>query len=334
MNVSVVVPVYNGARYVRKTLDALAGLEPAAGGSVEVVVVDDGSRDETPDIVAGYPFRLIRQDNRGPASARNTGWRASQGGVVCFTDSDCIPPPRWVGGLLGAFDDPDVGAVAGSYDLANPARVLPRLIQAEILDRHRRMGEFVRAAGTYNMAVRREVLEAVGGFDEGYPTASGEDNDLSYRIQKAGRRIAFRPGCRVAHHHPERVGKYLKSQFVHGYWRSRLYRRHPEFLAGDDYTRKRDLLDAFLATCAVLLVPFSIWHPLPIGVSLLFVLGVLLLVEAYTAGRLARAERDWTLLPAGAAVFTARAFARAAGWYCGLARWLAAGKDSTGGMRR
>ena len=334
MNVSVVVPVYNGARHVRQTLDALARLEPAAGGAVEVVVVDDGSRDETPDIVAGYPFRLIRQANRGPASARNAGWRASTGGVVYFTDSDCIPPPGWIGGLLGAFDDPDVGAAAGSYDLANPRRVLPRLIQAEILDRHRRMGDFVRAAGTYNMAVRREVLESVGGFDEGYPTASGEDNDLSYRIQKAGRRIAFRPACRVAHHHPERVGKYLKSQFVHGYWRSRLYRRHPEFLAGDDYTRKRDLLDAFLATCAVLLVPFSVWHPLPIGVSLLFVLGVLVLVEAFTSGRLALAGRDWALLPAGAAILTARAFVRAAGWYWGLAAMLGPGGKSNGGVRR
>jgi glycosyltransferase involved in cell wall biosynthesis len=333
MRVSVVVPVYNSRRYLRQNLEALADLEEN-GHEVEVVVVDDGSTDGTPDLVAEYPFRLIRQDNQGPAAARNTGWRNSTGQIVFFTDSDCLPPPGWIHGLLPPFAAADVGAAAGSYEVANPAKLLPRLIQAEIRYRHHRMGEFIRAAGTYNMAVRRLVLEQVGGFDQSYPTASGEDNDLSYRILKAGWRIAFQPECRVGHYHPDRIGKYLRSQFVHGYWRSRLYRRHPEFLSGDDYTRKRDLMDSFLAACAMGLLPLVPCFPVPLGCCLAFVLVLLLAVDAVSAGGIALETRDWRLFPAGAGMFVVRAFVRVAGAGWGLVRMLGRSDSSLGEVKR
>jgi GT2 family glycosyltransferase len=72
------------------------------------------------------------------------------------------------------------------------------------------------------------------------------DNDLSYRIIKKGWRIAFRPQAKVAHHHPERVWKYLLEQYRHGFWRAKLYKAHPDMTGGDDYTRVRDRIEPIL----------------------------------------------------------------------------------------
>jgi len=322
MKLSVVIPAFNSARYIRRSLDAVMALE-AGGHELEVVVVDDGSTDGTAELVQAYPVRLVRQGNAGPAGARNTGWRHAAGEFVFFTDSDCVPSPGWLLGLLPGFDDPRTGAVAGSYAIANPESWLARLIQAEIAGRHRRMPDFVKAGGTYNLAVRRKLLERLGGFDESFPTASGEDNDLSYRIREAGYRIAFRRDCRVSHHHPERLGNYVRTQFVHGYWRFRLYRKHPRYMSGDDYTRPGDMAEIVLAALVPAGVVASAAVPAWGGLPAAGPLGALLALEAFAAGRLAAANRDWVLGPAGAFVYTIRAFYRAGGLAAGAAGALA-----------
>jgi len=179
------------------------------------------------------------------------------------------------------------------------------------------------------------VLEQVGGFDESFPTASAEDNDLSYRIRQAGYRIAFRPDCRVAHHHPENLWRYLRTQCVHGFWRSRLYRKHPAFMSGDDYTRPRDMLDVVLALVipgAALLaaagVPWAGWAAA--GAA-----GALLLLEGWAAAGIAREAREFGLWPLGLAVLTLRAFARMAGWVSGfLTPGIRNGGNNRGRMRR
>jgi len=334
MKVAVVVPCFNSARYIERTLDALQQLD-SGGHELEFVLVDDGSIDDTAERISRRGVTVIRQPNAGPAAARNTGWRRAAGEVVCFTDADCVPPPGWVVGLLAGLDAADVGAVAGGYAAANDDQPLARLIQAEIAYRHRRMPAFVRAGGTYNLAVRRTVLEQVGGFDESFPTASAEDNDLSYRIRQAGYRIAFRPGCRVAHHHPERIGTYLRTQYIHGFWRSRLYRKHPTFVSGDDYTRPRDMLDVALALVipgaalsAAAGVPWAGWAA---GGAT----GALLLLEGWAATGVAREAREFGLWPLGLTVFALRAFARMSGWVLGfLTPSLRGGQGSRGRMRR
>jgi glycosyltransferase involved in cell wall biosynthesis len=333
MKVSVVVPCYNSARYIEGTLDALGRLEPGEH-ELEIILVDDGSTDDTAERIKYRPVTLIRQPNGGPAAARNSGWRAASGEIVCFTDADCIPPAGWLRCLLAGFEIPEVGAVAGSYEAANPGRLLARLIQAEIAYRHRRMPQFVRAGGTYNLAVRRVVLEAVGGFDESFPAASGEDNDLSYRIRRAGHRIAFCPQCRVAHYHPEAWLAYLRTQYIHGYWRSRLHRKHPVFLSGDDYTRLRDILDCALALG---IIPAGIaagagWPGAAWAVAGLA--AALLGLESWAAAGIAREAREIRLLFAGLAVFTVRAFARMAGWISGLVSAAFGGRAFAGGRIR
>jgi glycosyltransferase involved in cell wall biosynthesis len=213
---------------------------------VEVIVVDDGSTDDTAAVAESAGATVIRQQNAGPAAARNRGWQSATGRFICFTDSDCIPTAGWLENLLDGFTDSHIGAVAGSYEIANPRSWLARWVHQEIMERHKRMPPFVRAFGSYNVAIPRHVLQATGGFDPLYRRASGEDNDLSYRIIKKGWRIAFRPQAKVAHYHPERLWPYLMQQYRHGFWRAKMYKDHPDMTGGDGYTRLRDRIEPIL----------------------------------------------------------------------------------------
>ncbi|MBI5014206.1 MAG: glycosyltransferase [Deltaproteobacteria bacterium] len=315
-DVTVCVPVYNAARTIARLLEGLG--RQATERPFEVVLVDDGSTDATPALLASLPsgVRAVRQVNAGPAAARNRAAREGRGAALLFTDSDCVPRPDWLERSMACLEaHPEAVAVGGSYDIANPGSRLARLIHAEIMWRHASLGTYVRFAGSYNFAVRRQAFEAVGGFSTRYRNASAEDNDLSYRLLGLGR-IVFCAESLVAHHHTERLGKYLKEQYLHGRWRAMLYREHPAMARGDDYTRWTDVADVPLSLgslAAALLWPLSGG----LGWAVLLGLGTLVglksvqgvQVSCYGAGAGAAGF---------AAVAAARAFARSLGFAAGL----------------
>jgi len=203
--------------------------------------VDDGSTDGTSALARRYPVRVIEQPRHGPAAARNAGARRACGDVVVFTDSDCVPEPAWLARLLTGFRDADTVGVGGSYGMGDDASLLARLIHEEIVARHGRFGDEVDFLGSFNVAYRRDAFHDVGGFDETFLRASGEDNDLAYRLQDAGGILRFVPDARVAHYHPTRLWPYLRTQARHGYWRMKLYRKHPRRSRGDHYAGPGDL---------------------------------------------------------------------------------------------
>ena len=320
MKVSVVIPAYNAQETIG---EAVAQSLAQARGPIEVdvVVVDDGSNDNTAKVAQSAGATVIRQENAGPAAARNRGWESANGQFICFTDSDCIPKAGWIENLLDGFTDQQIGAVAGSYDIANNNSWLARWVQQEIMERHKRMGSFVRAFGSYNVAIPRFVLQATGGFDPVYRRASGEDNDLSYRIIKEGWRIAFRPRAKVAHYHPEKLRRYIMEQYHHGFWRAKLYKDHPDMIRGDDYTRLRDRLEPILV---IGIIGFSI--PALLG-SASFIWPLLIFLATYTTMHLSWPVSWWLgegrigAFPYGAVTFL-RGFSRTVGFCVGIFRFV------------
>ena len=244
--VSIVIPAFNAEKTITETIRACLGQDYSR--IEEIIVVDDGSADRTGERVKAYPgIRYIRQDNSGPAQARNKGAGLSAGDVICFTDADCVPQPDWVRILVAQFSDPSVGAVMGSYGIVNPQSWLARAVYREIVFRHQQMPLYPKAFGSYNVAIRKSVFSEVGGFNGEYPRASGEDNDLSYRILTGGYKIFFAKNALVGHHHPEAVKKYLLEQYRHGFWRFKMYQTYPGMMRGDDYTFWKDPLEIILA---------------------------------------------------------------------------------------
>jgi glycosyltransferase involved in cell wall biosynthesis len=318
--VSVVIPAYNAEDTIAAAIESVLAQDYAH--PVELVVVDDGSTDATADIVRRYPAVVyIHQENAGPASARNHGARVSKGSTLFFTDSDCCPERSWISKMMQGFAQEGVMVVAGSYGIANVASRLARVIHEEIIFRHRvLMPEFPKAFGSYNVAIRREVFEAVGGFNAQYRRASGEDNDLSYKIIARGERIFFQRDACVDHYHQESLPRYLKEQFRHGVWRLRIYVDHPGMMAGDGYTFWKDMIE-IPVVAAHLLIFF--W-PIPALMLLL----LFLLFEIVFCGIMMGARRD--IFFAGYVLWL-RSFMRTAGFFSGFFILL---KDRLSGVKK
>ena len=192
--VTVVIPAFDAGATIGRTLEALARQDLTE--EFETIVVDDGSRDGTVEAVerAPLPVRLLRQDNRGPAAARNAGGTAARSPVLAFTDADCFPAPGWLREGLGAIAQTDLVQGAVRPDPGATRHPLDRTLWV------------VRESGLYetaNLFVRRDAFERVGGFEDWLPAAVGkpvaEDVWLGWRLRRAGARTCFSPAAMVEH---------------------------------------------------------------------------------------------------------------------------------------
>lgn len=191
--VTVVVATHGRADVLVEALDAIDG---QTLDGAQVVVVDDESPDATPDVLRQRRVRWLRVSRRGPGRARDAGWRAVTSPIIAFTDDDCIPAADWLEHLVRPILDGDADFVQG--------RTMPRPDHTDRRGRWSRTQRIERENGLYqtcNIAYRREVLEAVGGFRPEFsgPLTAGEDTDLAWRALEAGYRSAFEPSALVHH---------------------------------------------------------------------------------------------------------------------------------------
>ena len=227
--VSVVVACYNGERTLAACLDSLQRLNYP---DYEVIVVDDGSADATPQLAFSRPaVRYFRHEkNLGLSVARNTGIAAATGDIIAFTDSDCRADEDWLyylvsdlldGGFAGIGGPnllpPDDSAVAAAVMASpgGPAHVMLSDRQAE------------HVPGC-NMAFFKWALEQIGGFDPVFRIA-GDDVDVCWRLQQAGYQLGFSPAALVWHYRRSTVGEYLRQQHGYGEAEALLVRKHPEY---------------------------------------------------------------------------------------------------------
>ncbi len=194
---SVVMPVRDGAEFLRRSLPALRASDLPAG-SWELIVVDDGSRDDSASIAAQYADRVDRIPAVGPPAARNRGVAAARAPVIVFVDADvCVHPDalRRIRDLL--VERPDLSAVFGAYDLApsEPGLVSQYRNLLHSYVHLRDAGEAV-TFWTGLGAVRREVLERCGGFDE---RERLDDVEFGYRMTALGHPIRLSPGIQGTH---------------------------------------------------------------------------------------------------------------------------------------
>jgi glycosyltransferase involved in cell wall biosynthesis len=193
VTLSVVVPTFNRPDRLGRLVSALEAQD--YDGAFEVVIVDDGSPAETrrtlDAIAARTPLRLrvIHHDrNRGPAAARNTGWRAARGALVAFTDDDCVPTPAWLSSLVHGFAAADVVQGRTVPDPTGTWGPWSRSVTAEAEDYF----------ATCNVAYRRTVLDAADGFDPAFRLAC-DDTDLALRAKAGGARTTYAPEALVHH---------------------------------------------------------------------------------------------------------------------------------------
>jgi GT2 family glycosyltransferase len=224
--ISVVVCSLNGARTLP---DCCAGLSRLDYPTFEVIVVDDGSTDATPDIAHEYGFQVITTENRGLSAARNTGYEAASGEIIAYTDDDARPDPHWLRYLAMAFlRGPHAGT--GGPNIAPPGdgQIADAVANAPGGPVHVLLSdEIAEHIPGCNMAYRKSALEAVGGFDPRY-RAAGDDVDMCWRLQERGWTVGFSPGAMVWHHRRNSVKAYWKQQRGYGKAEALLEEKWPE----------------------------------------------------------------------------------------------------------
>jgi len=206
--VSIVVPVYNGADTIATCLESLLNQDYPAE-AYEIIVAENGSTDNTTEIVKEYPVRLFHSDRRGPSPARNLGVSHSQADIIAFTDADCVATPQWLSQLVQPYVQPKVGGVGGAvggamlgYDHPNRNMIekfsdecspLVNFISGE--------DEFLPRLYTANASYRRYLFEEIGGFNTNLVTA--EDVDLAWRLQlkKKNIKLCYASEAVIYHHH-------------------------------------------------------------------------------------------------------------------------------------
>ena len=237
--VSVVIPTFNRLEVLAEVLQALEHQQGAP--PFEVVVVDDGSTDGTSRWLRSRTFRLplrvLTQENRGPAAARNTGVAVAQGEWVAFLGDDTVPDGGWLAAHREVHrrqGDALQTAVIGYTRWHHRMRLNPFL---------RYINEYGLQFGyaliqdpddvpfnffyTSNLSLRRDLLLAEP-FDLRFPYPAWEDIEVAWRLKKRGLRLFYEKRATVAHDHPTDLARFAGRQEKAGYCATVFYRLHPE----------------------------------------------------------------------------------------------------------
>ncbi|MCI0395412.1 MAG: sugar transferase [Chloroflexi bacterium] len=319
--ISVVIPAHNAARTIGDCVQAICR-QTLGSDQYEIIVVDDGSSDETARLAAAAGATVIRQARSRPAAARNTGIQAARGEIVCFTDADCFPRPDWLVEIATPFANPDIVGGKGTYATHQP-ELVARFVQIEYEDKYDRLRKQRRIdfIDTYSAAYRRSVLLANDGFDENFPYL--EDQELSFRLAARGYEMVFQPSAVVYHLHSQTIPGYFRKKFTIGYWKAQVVRRFPGRGVQDSHTPQvmkvqmgLMALIYFLALATLL----SLWAALPlVALALLFVVvAVFLLSAAPFVGK--AWAKDRTVALAAPLLLAVRATALGLGYTWGLVR--------------
>jgi len=227
-SVSVVVCTYRGSATLVECLDSLQYLDYP---DYEVVVVNDGSDQRVEDIALSYEsVRLVQMPHEGLSSARNRGASEAKGDIIIYTDDDCISEPDWLKWIGVQFvQRPDLGCAGGP----NIPPASENMRQAVIAAAPGGPTHVLLSDATAehlpgcNLAVRRDVLEEVGGFNTRFWTA-GDDVDFCWRVMDAGYELGFHPAAFVWHHRRFTMRAFVGQQIRYGRAETMLLPLHRE----------------------------------------------------------------------------------------------------------
>jgi len=213
--VSVIVPVYNGGTGLEQ---CLAAIRASTYSEYELIVVDNGSTDDSVRVASGYGDRILHCPGpSGPGAARNMGSEHATGDLLIFVDADVVVCPDTLSRLVCHFENsPNVSAVFGSYDDQPAAENF--LSQYRNLLHHFVHQQANSDAATFwggCGAIRKAVFHTLGGFDQQqYPQASIEDIELGFRLHQLGSRIVLDRSIQVKHLKVWKLGSMLRADIL------------------------------------------------------------------------------------------------------------------------
>jgi GT2 family glycosyltransferase len=219
---SIIIPTYNRPERLLNCLESLTKLDyPRA--DFEVVVVDDGSKMSLEPVVTAVKDKLnltfVRQNNKGPAAARNAGASKAQGQYLVFTDDDCAPASDWLCKLAAKFStNPDV--MIGGYTVnalkENLYSIASQILIDYLYEYYNSNSVQPSFFASNNIALRAETFSLLGGFDTSFPLAAAEDREFCDRWLHQGYKMVYAPEVQVYHTHELTLSKLWRQHFNYG----------------------------------------------------------------------------------------------------------------------
>ncbi len=237
--VSVVVGIRNEERFIEECIESLLKLDYPKD-FYEITIVDGMSTDKTRDLVQKYPVRLLLNERKNVAAARNLGVENSTGDLVAFTDGDCKVDSQWLKVLVREMQNApdDVVCVGGPNLIFDTDPVFGRVVgytQETFLgsggsaqSKNSTKKHYVSSLPNCNAMYKKYAIQEVGGFDEKFIV--GQDGDLNYRIGKRGRKFLYIPEAQVLHHRRGTPKSFSVRMFKYGMWMAELFKKHGEFV--------------------------------------------------------------------------------------------------------
>lgn len=218
---TIIIPTYNRTTGLTDCLGAVAALDYPRS-RFEVIVVDDGSR---PPAKTGrgladenLQIRIIRQENAGPAKARNRGAKEARGEFLAFTDDDCMPESKWLRTLAEQLIKTPGCGVGGRTINALTDNLCPeasQLLVDYLYEYYNGIPDQAALLTSNNMAVEKKRFFEIG-FDETFPLAGGEDREFCAQWTHNGYRLIHVPEARVYHRHPMTLIDFWRQHFRYG----------------------------------------------------------------------------------------------------------------------
>ena len=230
---SIALCIRNGGHHLRKNLPHFEAVEDP---NFELIIIDDGSTDDTREIALAFQSKssltvqVHSQEGAGLSAARNHATRVASGEFIVFIDDDARPHPLWLHYLRDAFARNPQAAAAGGPNISP----YPTSRQNAVVTACPGNASHILFTDTTaehlpgcNLAMRREILIGIGGFDEHYHTA-GDDVDLCWRVLDEGHELAFHPAACVFHDRRATIKNFIKQQAGYGQAEAYLYKKHPQ----------------------------------------------------------------------------------------------------------
>jgi len=219
---SIVIPTYNRPAQLAVCLQACARLDYPRD-RFEVIVVDDGGTTPLDEVVARFhgvlTLKFLRQENAGPAAARNRGAFEARGEFLAFTDDDCSPDPKWLQALAAqsiASPDCAVGGQTLNALTHNLYSTASQLLISYLFSYYNAVPHAARFFPSSNLAFPTKRFRAIGGFDVTYPRAAAEDRELCDRWLHQGYRMTYDAEAVVYHAHDLTFRTFLRQHFHYG----------------------------------------------------------------------------------------------------------------------
>jgi glycosyltransferase involved in cell wall biosynthesis len=292
--VSVIVPVYNAERTIRKCLDSIMKLNYPKN-RLEILVIDDESTDKTVQIVKQYPVKLIVKRHGGYPSTMNVGIKNAKGEIILNVDSDTYISEDWLNKVINEFNDSTVGVVGGFILPAPTTSFWAKLVgydseyrQSQAIQK----SKYIDHITTTCTAFRRKLFDEIGFFDESFRL--GSDEDLTHRALKSGWKLVVKKDAVCYHDFKGSFYSYFKQHhFREGWYQFKEIRKHPELIRGKKIYPAKLYIPLFL-TFVLFIIPFIYF--IDRILLFLFTLSLFIVYHIPEAIAITRKHREWKFL--------------------------------------